>query len=349
MRPAVKIAKRIILIVLAILVLLALWGGWKWLSVEQEEVEFKSGSLTIRGTVLIPRWGNRVPGVVLVHGSGQTSRKATLLYAWILASQGYAALAYDKRGVGKSEGGSNEWREFNFDDLATDAAAGYRFLQSRASVDPKRVGFFGMSQGAWVVSLAANRVETPAFLLMASASVSTVAEDRIFGREAQVRHAGFGEDAVKQAIEVITLDHQVTRTGQEYEKLLAAWQQYRGAAWFGTVYQQAAPLPVNDTHREWERKILDFDPQPYLKTIKSPVLWIFGDPALDRFSPVRLSLSRVTNAKASGMPYEIIQIDNAGHTLELEGDRPVQTLIKIRLPLLWKMFRWLEAQTKRQD
>jgi hypothetical protein len=62
-----------------------------------------------------------------------------MLYAWIFASQGYAALAYDKRGVGQSEGGSNEWDEFSVGDLASDAAAGYRYLQSLIEVDPERV------------------------------------------------------------------------------------------------------------------------------------------------------------------------------------------------------------------
>ena len=143
MGPAVRIVKRIGLSVFAILALFAVGASWVWLSTMQEEVAFESGNITIRGTLLSPRFGSGAPGVVLVHGSGQTSRKSTMLYAWIFASQRYAALAYDKRGVGKSEGGSNEWSEFSLDDLASDAAAGYRYLQSRKTVDPKRVGFFG--------------------------------------------------------------------------------------------------------------------------------------------------------------------------------------------------------------
>jgi hypothetical protein len=110
-----------------------------WLSTDQEEVASQSGDITIRGTLLSPRFGREAPGVVLVHGSGQTSRNSTMLYAWIFASQGYAALAYDKRGVGQSEGGSNEWDEFSVGDLASDAAAGYRYLQSLIEVDPERV------------------------------------------------------------------------------------------------------------------------------------------------------------------------------------------------------------------
>ncbi len=223
---------KIIWIILVAIALPALWCGWKRHSIHQEEVEFKSGNLVIRGTLLSPRFGIKAPGVVLVHGSGQTSRKSTMLYAWIFASQGYAALSYDKRGVGKSDGGENEWREFSLNDLAADAAAGYRFLESRTNIDSKCIGFFGASQGGWVVSIAANQVESPAFLIMVSASVSTIAEDRIYGREAQIRHAGFGEDDIKKAIELIRMDHQVTRTGKDFEKLSATFERYREAAWF---------------------------------------------------------------------------------------------------------------------
>ena len=340
----VKIVKFVGISMFAALVLLALGAGWVWLSTEQEEVAFLSGDITIRGTLLSPRFGSVAPAVVLVHGSGQTSRKSTMLYAWIFASQGYAALAYDKRGVGKSAGGSNEWNEFSVDDLASDAAAGYRYLQSLINVDAERVGFFAASQGGWVVSLSANRVDSPAFVVMASASVSTIAEDRMYGREAQIRYAGFGSDAVAQGLELMRLDHQVTRSGTGYEELRAAAAGYHGAAWYRAINPALdTPLPADAPHRLWERKILDFDPQPYLGAMTSPVLWVFGDPALDRFSPVNLSLGRVQQAKASGMPYDIIQIENVGHTLELEGGGDMQTLVQVRVPLIWKMFRWLDV------
>jgi len=92
-QKVVRIGTRIVLSIFAILALLALGAGWVWLSTEKEEVAFQSGDITIRGTLLSPRFGREAPGVVLVHGSGQTSRNSTMLYAWIFASLGYAALA----------------------------------------------------------------------------------------------------------------------------------------------------------------------------------------------------------------------------------------------------------------
>lgn len=343
------VSRTVAVSILGAVLLIAAWFGWHWYAIQSEEVEFRSGDLVIRGTLLTPRFTDKTPAVVLVHGSGETSRKSTLLYAWVFASQGYAALAYDKRGVGLSDGADHEWREFNFEDLAGDAAAGYRFLQGRPRIDPRRVGFFAASQGAWVVALAATRVDSPAFLIMVSASVSTVAEDRIFGRQAQVRHAGFDDKAVAQATELIHLDHRVTRTGTGYEALEAAWNRYRGADWFHEVYAGDAPEAVSDPHRLWERTVLDFDPQPKLQVISAPVLWVFGDPNLDRFAPVGLSITRLQQAITGGKPYDIIQINGAGHTLELEGGNSVRSLVEVRLPLIRRMFAWLEDHAEPAD
>lgn len=338
-----KFARGLILALLVPVALTAVWAGWTLLSIRQDDVAFRSGELTLRGTLLSPRFGRQAPGVVLVHGSGQTSRKAMMAYAWIFASQGYAALAYDKRGVGASGGGPTEWREFSFEHLADDAAAAYRFVQSRPGVNPRRVGYFAASQGGWVVSLAANRAPAPAFLILASASVSTVAEDRLYGREVEVLHAGSGEAAARDAVGLLALDHQVTRTGRGYDAVKVAFDRARSAPWFADVYPEGGPLPADDPHRAWERTILDFDPRPHLQTIGAPVLWIFGDPDLDRFSPVRLSRSRIEAAIAAGRPYTIIAIPSVGHTLELEGDRDLETFVQVRLPLLWRIFGWLKA------
>ena len=325
------------LLVLAIAVV-----AWARFSVVSEEVAYRSGALTLRGTLLTPRGGEPSPAVVLVHGSGQVSRKSMLAYAWIFALHGHAALAYDKRGVGESDGPADAWRAFSFDDLAHDAVAGYRFLQARPDIDARRVGFFGASQGGWVVALAAHRVQRPAFMIMASASLSTVAEDRLHGRMAQVRHAGFDARAARDAVALLRLDHAVTRTGRGYDELVRALAAHAHVPWYREVYGSAPPIPPAHPARRWERTVLDFDPQPLLAAQRAPVLWIFGDPALDRFSPVALSVARVRAAAGRGMPYALHEIPGAGHTLELEGRSAMQTMLQARLPLVLAIFDWLD-------
>lgn len=204
------------------------------------------------------------------------------------------------------------------------------------------MGFFGASQGGWVVSLAANQVDVPAFLIMASASVSTVAEDRVFGRQAQVRHAGFDETAVQEAAELIQLDHGVTRSGSGYEDFLRLWHSYEDSPWFMEVYGDEAPEAQDSGVRQWERGVLDFNPIPLLSRIDTPVLWVFGDPKLDRFSPVELSLERVATTTESGACYQVIQIDGVGHTLEPVDEGSLISLFNVRMPLVLDIYGWLD-------
>jgi hypothetical protein len=90
------------------------------------------------------------------------------------------------------------------------------------------------------------------------------------------------------------------------------------------------------------RAVLDFDPVPLLNRLNVPVLWIFGDPKLDRFCPVELSIARVKAAREAGKPYQLIQVENAGHPLEMEKGGRLQTILRVRIPLIRRLFRWLD-------
>jgi pimeloyl-ACP methyl ester carboxylesterase len=87
----------------------------------QEDITFASGDLTLAGTIFIPAGTGPHPGIVFLHGSGAEGRWASNFLAAAFARRGFAALAFDKRGVGKSGG---DWQGAGFDDLAADAAAG---------------------------------------------------------------------------------------------------------------------------------------------------------------------------------------------------------------------------------
>jgi pimeloyl-ACP methyl ester carboxylesterase len=336
------ILKRSVFFICVVFLVLALGYGWLQVSVSEKQVEFQSNNLVLSGTLLSPRWNDAAPAIVLVSGSGPATRQSMIVYAWLFAIKGYATLAYDKRGVGASDGLPHEWREFSFVDLAADAAAAYNFLQLDPRIDQNKVGFFGASQGGWVVSLAANHVKSPAFAIMTSASVSTVAEDRIFGREAKIRYAGFDEVAVTEASNLIQADQLVTRTRSGHENYLQLWNSHRNRDWFKEVYGDELPEAENSPYRQWERTILDFDPLPLLKRLDIPVLWIFGDPKLDRSSPVSLSVDRVSAAKAAGGCYRLIQIDGVGHTLEPDRRGSLTTRLKARISLVSDFYEWLD-------
>jgi hypothetical protein len=92
-----KLAKKHGITLACLLLILFGYAGWVWYSIIAEDIEFHSDAGIIRGTLVYPRFKENTPGVVLVHGSGATSRKSMMPYAWLFAYKGYAALAYDKR------------------------------------------------------------------------------------------------------------------------------------------------------------------------------------------------------------------------------------------------------------
>lgn len=107
--------------------------------------------------------------VILVHGTG-AERSSLLLETGFLAESGFGVLAFDAPGQGASEGrtrwGAPERRAIS---------AAVDWLSARSEVDPHRIGGFGASMGAYVMTQAAvldNRLRA----VVLAASPNEVAE-----------------------------------------------------------------------------------------------------------------------------------------------------------------------------
>jgi uncharacterized protein len=89
-------------------------------------------------------------------------RSGTRLQARMLARHGYGVLLFDRRGEGESEG---DWNVFGWKG-ERDLHAAVRFLQTRADVDPDRIGGIGRSVGGEMLIGAA--AESDAFKAVVS-------------------------------------------------------------------------------------------------------------------------------------------------------------------------------------
>jgi len=320
-----------------------LWLLWQVAKVEEREVRFQSGEVQLAGTVLIPRFADFSNGVVLVHGSGETSRNSMMTYGRVFASKGYPALFYDKRGVGDSEGQKNAWREFSIQDLANDAMFASQHLAKETGLSEDKIGFFATSQGAWIVAQATELAE-PAFMVMVSASVSTIAEDRVFGRYAQVLFNGHSEKEASDAANLLSIDHEVTRGNLDYLRLHERWNSSKQEPWFKGVYGDDSEPPLaNSPERTWERSILDFDPVPFLEKTNAPSLWIYGDPKFDRFAPVAKSIERLNALRDSGKNITISSFEGADHNLKLPNESDLYAVVRVKLPATIEILDWLQS------
>ena len=129
------------------------------LDVRQYDVRFPNGKTTLTGTLTVPPGVGQHPAVVYVSGSGDTLREESHWLDGLFVAHGIAVLAYDKRGVGQSGGvyPGDLASEETINTLAGDASAAARFVAAQPGIDRSRVGFYGLSQGGWIIPQAAVR------------------------------------------------------------------------------------------------------------------------------------------------------------------------------------------------
>jgi dienelactone hydrolase len=129
--------------------------------VDQYEVRIPSSGAVLAATLTLPPGAGPHPAVVYVSGSGPTLREEAHWLDSVFISRGIAVLAYDKRGNGQSTGRypGDLASESTIRTLASDAVAAERFLAAQSGIDRSRVGFYGLSQGGWIIPQAAVRAK----------------------------------------------------------------------------------------------------------------------------------------------------------------------------------------------
>ena len=311
----------------------------KWYTHTRREVEFISEGLTLSGTVFLPEGASNVPGVVVIHGSGPEKRDNFHIIAGFLSRYGIAVLVYDKRGTGRSEGDPEYWKRFFFDELAADASAAVDHLAGMKETDNGKIGFMGYSQGGWIAPLAATKNEKVRFLILMSASVTTVAEDRLFERAARLTREGFTAEEVAEATEMQVVDQELTRSGSNFAEYSALWEENESKRWFRRVYLSESPWPADHSYRVWYRKHLDYDPVRDIADIDVPMLGIFGDADLDRFGPVAESVRNLENLAKTAYAFK-----GFNHNLRKEEEYNKSPWKNHDAPYYVRILDWLMRQ-----
>lgn len=201
-----------------------------------EQVKFVSHGDTLSGSLVFPKNGDVRSAVVFVHGSGKQTRN--LHWAERFASQGIAALVYDKRGAGLS-GGDYESKqsvsENNIRLLADDSIAALEVLSNHAQTKDLPLGLTGISQAGWIIPIAAEESNAVDFMVLWSGPICKVSEEDIFSKYT----------ADLDGKKVPTYEEALSSRKEKY-----IWPDFLGA---------------------------DLDPSDSLAKLKIPGLWIFGE------------------------------------------------------------------------
>ncbi len=149
------------------------WKGFYAAGATERAVRFAgSDGATLAGTLLLPRWSElqKVPGVVLIAGSGPTDRdgnnplvpeRIDLLkqIAELLAAAGIGSLRYDKRGIGGSTPRPTNTLEEQ-ERFFTSSA--HRELLRHDEIKPYATALLGHSEGGLLALAAAGALSAKA-------------------------------------------------------------------------------------------------------------------------------------------------------------------------------------------
>lgn len=134
-----------------------------------------ASDVNLKGTIRFPNSpsNNKLPVVVIIHGSGPVDRDGNVknmsmnayrLLAEFFASINVATLRYDKRGAGESGG---YFYETGMWDLVNDGVAAVEAVRNLPEVDPDRVFLLGHSEGCTLAPAIHKRVQTAGLILLA--------------------------------------------------------------------------------------------------------------------------------------------------------------------------------------
>lgn len=238
----------------------------------EREVTFESHGIRLAGTLLLPQGPGPHSAVVLVHGAGADWREPYRSLADHFARNGIAALIYDKRGVGASDG---DWRLASFEDLADDAISAVAMLRSRPEIEPLRVGLWGISQGGWIVALAATRSPDVAFIIPVSGAGVTPAEQEMWRLGNNLRFRELSPAAIGIGIKANHMFYSVKPLAER------GWITLPADIWFRSLDLHLDPARI------WER-------------VRQPVLGIWGGtdglvPTAESVATIRAALERAGN------------------------------------------------------
>ena len=256
--------------------------------------------------------GARVPAVVLLPGSGPSTRAESAPLARPFLDAGFAVLTFDKRGCGSSTG---SWLTSSLEDMAADGRLLLDWVKARSEVDAARVGIMGVSQGGWVAPLVALGRSDVAFLIaLTGGGVSPRVIER-FDYERRLELAGVRDAdllAARAAIDAYFAFLSGAIPQAAVTRLLESGKDRSWPADLGI----ARVLPSDAQRPAWSW-VATFDPRPSLSSLQLPVLAMIG--GRDRDPSMEVKDWQAALA-ANGNPRTEIRVaPGSGHVLTLGG------------------------------
>lgn len=285
------------------------WHASPGTTIDAEERTFENGAATLSGTLFAPRGDGRIPVVIVLHAASSPERDSPLYRHLVemLPPMNVAVFLFDRRGSGRSGG---KLAESDYELLADDGIAALRLLAQDARIDPRRIGFWGLSQGGWLSLLAASRSRQAAFAVSVSAPMTTPDVQMNFAVANILRIKGYPPSDIEHAVAARTAVDDFLRGRLDRATAQQALDAAVTRPWFEHIYLSRT---LEDPQRSrWARE-MRHDPLTVMDAIGLPTLVIYG--SVDPWVPVQASVDRLRVESARLPAVDVAVIAGADHAM----------------------------------
>ena len=304
------------------------------------------GGVSLAGTLLIPahKQGTRLPGVVIVAGSGPVDRNGnepggftTNLYSQIadlLAQQGIASLRYDKRAIGAStplplpknpqQPTPQELKAMQdfvaWDNFVGDARATLTYLQQQPEIDPSRTALIGHSEGSVIVGQigAAQQglAHPPAALVLISAPGRPL---DVVLRE-QIAHQLERQSSIPETFVLSKYDEIITSLKETGKPSDAAFADLKSNPQVPPQLTQGLMALFQPYLDEYWQGILQVDPAATIKHYPGPVLVLQGAKDIQVFANEDTPLLDAALKSRTPDDHQVVIVPGASHNMKFVQD-----------------------------
>jgi len=286
-----------------------------------QDLKFTKGDGHLAGTVYLPENGDHLASLVALHGASDATRAAAL-YRHLregLPAMGIAVLIYDRRGSGASSGTGTG---IDYETLADDAIAGKNALAKLPRIDPKRIGFWGLSQGGWLAVLAASRDKTAALAISVSAPLVTPEKQMEFATANLLTVRGYSRGDIERMLAARKTWIAYLRRKASRAAAVDALRDAEAQPWFDLGFLPRASNLTMDPEHSSSRKETDYDPIPAIRSVKVPMLFIYG--GADPWVPVEQSVKQLENISKQQPNIRYAVIADANHEMMFQANEKME-------------------------
>lgn len=269
-----------------------------------------SAGAILKAELIVPETMGKHPLAIFFGDKNEGSRHTQRGRALMLARRGIAALIFDRRGEGESNGDVNN---VTLNDYVADGLAMIDFAGNRENVDPQQIGLIGFGTGADVVHYLAAQKNDLAFVVNIAGSIEDTWQQRWHALESAMNRAEdqFSTSDYAEAKTYMDLVNTFAATRQGWPEVVKNIEKNSRQKW-----SLLTELPKNPNSPEFSWLFrFQSNPAEKLPLIKNPYLALFAELDTSLAASVNAELAGDLLAKAAHPDYQAVIIPGAEHNM----------------------------------